>query len=150
MNLRNYHRPLMTTVPSARLHAEAGRALIRALYQLRVEFQEVVEGLADLTAPVAGALMLLDESMPMNELARRIGCDPSYVTTIADRLEELGLANRHPWPQDRRVKQLVLTEAGKKKAEELAALAFSRSPFLQSLSDRDIRSLLRIFAKAAG
>ncbi|HEX7099678.1 MAG TPA: MarR family transcriptional regulator [Acidimicrobiia bacterium] len=137
----------MTATPKSLLHAEAGRVLIRALYQLRVEFQETVDGLRDITAPVAGALLLLDESMPMNELARRIGCDPSYVTVIADRLEELGLANRHPWPQDRRVKQLVLTEKGKKRAEELADLAFRTSPFLKSLDENEIRALVRILGK---
>ena len=42
----------------------------------------------------AGVLWMLDPDNPpagMRELARRIGCDPSNVTLISDRLEAAGL-----------------------------------------------------------
>ena len=38
--------------------------------------------------------------------------DASYVTTIADQLEERGLIERQPHPTDRRVKSLALTPEG--------------------------------------
>ncbi len=76
--------------------------------------RSAVERLADvgLTPPLAIALHHLDEPIAMGALAERLSCDASYVTGLADRLEELGLAERRVDPTDRRVKQLALTEAG--------------------------------------
>ena len=50
--------------------------------------------------------------MTMKELGQRMGCDPSFVTTIADALEKHGLARREPSLRDRRSKNLVLTDEG--------------------------------------
>ena len=55
------------------------------------------------------ALHALDEPMSMSALADRLGIDASYVTTIADQLEERGLIERQPHPTDRRIKSLALT-----------------------------------------
>ena len=48
----------------------------------------------------------------MKELGLRMGCDPSFVTTVADALEKRGLARREPSQRDRRSKNLVLTDEG--------------------------------------
>jgi DNA-binding MarR family transcriptional regulator len=58
------------------------------------------------------ALKRLDDSMSMKELGRRMACDPSFVTMIADALEQRGLARREPSSADRRIKNLVLTPQG--------------------------------------
>ena len=42
-----------------------------------------------------------DEALRMSDLAEHWGCDASYVTTLADGLEERGLAERRPYPTDR-------------------------------------------------
>ena len=42
------------------------------------------------------ALLKLDAPMTMKELGQRMGCDPSFVTTVADALEKHGLARRSP------------------------------------------------------
>jgi hypothetical protein len=42
------------------------------------------------------ALHLTDAVVSMKELGKRIGCDPSFVTVIADTLQERGLAKREP------------------------------------------------------
>jgi MarR family transcriptional regulator, organic hydroperoxide resistance regulator len=60
----------------------------------------------------AGALMQLDSPLPMSELASRLACDSSNVTGLVDRLEAGGLVARQPSSEDRRVKHVVLTEAG--------------------------------------
>src|SRR5919197_504469 len=62
----------------------------------------------------AHALRLLDPEtpMPMSALAERLFCDASNVTGIADRLENRGLIERRSAEGDRRVKALVLTDAG--------------------------------------
>lgn len=60
------------------------------------------------------ALRSIDAPMPMKDLAHCMDIDPSYVTLVADRLEELGLIERRPHPTDRRVKHLVLTAEGRR------------------------------------
>jgi len=63
-------------------------------------------------APFIKALHTLERPMAMKELGKRMHCDPSFVTLLADMLEKRGLARREPHPADRRVKNLVLTEDG--------------------------------------
>ena len=58
------------------------------------------------------ALLKLDAPMTMKELGQRMGCDPSFVTTVADALEKHGLARREPSLRDRRSKNIVLTPEG--------------------------------------
>ena len=53
-----------------------------------------------------------DSPVPMRDLAEALACDNSNVTGIIDRLEDRGLVERRPSPADRRVKMLVVTEAG--------------------------------------
>lgn len=53
-----------------------------------------------------------DDPVPMRDLAEALACDNSNVTGIIDRLEDRGLVERRPSPADRRVKMLVVTEAG--------------------------------------
>ena len=58
-----------------------------------------------------------EDGVSMGEMARGIGCDPSYITALVDDLDERGLARREPAPEDRRVKIIVLTDAGRALAE---------------------------------
>jgi hypothetical protein len=58
------------------------------------------------------ALHTLERPMAMKDLGKRMHCDPSFVTTVADMLEKRGLATREAHPGDRRVKNLVLTGDG--------------------------------------
>ena len=53
-----------------------------------------------------------DDPVPMRDLAEALACDNSNVTGIIDRLEDRGLVERRPSAADRRVKMLVVTEAG--------------------------------------
>src|SRR3982074_3074442 len=66
----------------------------------------------DLPPPCAKALHLIDGSMSMKELGNRLACDGSFITSIADTLEGLDLARREIDADDRRIKNLVLTEKG--------------------------------------
>jgi DNA-binding MarR family transcriptional regulator len=50
---------------------------------------------------------------PTNQLATRFGVDPGWVTEIVDRLELRGELVRPPSPDDRRVKILEVTDAGR-------------------------------------
>ena len=65
-----------------------------------------------LTGSDTKALVMLDTPMTMKDLGLRMGCDPSFVTSVADALEKHGLARREPSQRDRRSKNIVLTPEG--------------------------------------
>ncbi|MGR4879522.1 MarR family winged helix-turn-helix transcriptional regulator [Streptomyces sp. LARHCF249] len=66
-----------------------------------------------LTSTQARVLAQLDGPVPMRGLARLLVCDASNVTGIVDRLEARELVRREADPADRRVKNVVATEAGR-------------------------------------
>jgi DNA-binding MarR family transcriptional regulator len=68
----------------------------------------------ELAPPQLFALRALDpdDPLPMSDLASSMHLDNSTVTGIVDRLEERGLVERRTAAHDRRVKMLVVTDAG--------------------------------------
>ena len=93
---------------------------------------------------VIKALHMLDNPLPMKDLGRRMHCDPSFITSIADTLEKHGLAAREPDPADRRVKRLVLTPAGADLKARLEDELLSRTPWRQCLGQEQRASLLAL------
>lgn len=92
----------------------------------------------DLAPPSAMALRLIDgSSISMKELGIKAKCDPSFVTAIADALEERGLARREIDPVDRRIKNLVLTEKGEALRAELERDFFSDLPGIRRLDEQE-------------
>jgi MarR family transcriptional regulator, organic hydroperoxide resistance regulator len=85
-------------------------------------FSELLKQAHDLSQGIAAevgltgsdviALAKLDAPMTMKELGQKMGCDPSFITTVADALEKHGLARREPSQRDRRSKNIVLTPQG--------------------------------------
>jgi MarR family transcriptional regulator, organic hydroperoxide resistance regulator len=94
------------------------------------------------------ALHALDEPMSMGALGERLGIDASYVTTIADQLEERGLIERRPHPTDRRIKSLVLTAEGRRTRERLVDELWTDVHVLEALTDGERAELRRLLAKA--
>jgi DNA-binding MarR family transcriptional regulator len=85
------------------LHAALERQLHETLLEL------------DLTIALADTLWQLDPALgPLSrrQLADRLGCDPSNVTFLVDRLEQRRLVTRARAGTDRRVKALALTSNG--------------------------------------
>src|SRR5688572_13105293 len=73
-----------------------------------------------LTPQQVKALIALDEApLPMRRVAERLGAEPSNLTGIVDRLQNRGLVERQPEPNDRRIKLLATTDAGKAAAQDL-------------------------------
>ncbi len=93
---------------------------------------------------VIKALHMLDNPLAMKDLGRRMHCDPSFITSIADTLEKHGLAAREPDPADRRVKRLVLTPAGADLKARIEDEVLSRTPWRQRLSREQRASLLAL------
>lgn len=91
---------------------EFAMLLYEFMERLRGEHEEAAAS-ARLTPAQATLLTLLSAPTPMRSLAGRMGCDPSNITGIVDRLEDKGLVERLVDPSDRRVKQIAPTQAGR-------------------------------------
>ena len=140
---------VMSDKPSARETA----ALVDLLYLVMRRIWDHAEArLAghSLTLKHYWALHALDEPMSMSALADRMGIDASYVTTIADQLEERGLIERRPHPTDRRVKSLALTEAGRRLSIQLADELWRNVPILDALAVAQRQQLHRLLSKSVG
>jgi MarR family transcriptional regulator, organic hydroperoxide resistance regulator len=92
-------------------------------------------------------LHTLNCPMAMKELGQRIHCDPSFVTVVADMLEKRGLARREAHPGDRRVKNLVLTDAGITLQQRVERELASRMPWSGALSMEEREQLLALIRK---
>jgi DNA-binding MarR family transcriptional regulator len=79
----------------------------------------------DLTPMQGHALRVLDPDRPvaMSTLAESLICDASNVTGIVDKLESRGLIARQGAERDRRIKMLVVTDAGRELRDKLFARA---------------------------
>jgi MarR family transcriptional regulator, organic hydroperoxide resistance regulator len=92
------------------------------------------------------ALHLLGAPMAMRDLGRKMHCDPSFVTTIADLLEKRGLARREAGTADRRIKNLVLTSAGTNLREQVQREFIACVPW-RGFDDDERVCLLRLIRK---
>lgn len=91
--------------------------------------------------PFVKALHQMDCPLAMKELGKRMHCDASFVTLVADMLEKRGLARREPHPADRRIKNVVLTDDGLALKKKIETEITARMPWTKAL-DRDERSQL--------
>jgi len=135
--------------------ADEAWQLMGALFEAqRPRLLELVAEL-DLTATQAQALMVLQPGAPrpMSEMANTMHCDRSNITGIVDRLEARGLVERRPADHDRRVKVLVLTEAGLAARERAMAPFRQAPPELAALPAADqaaLRDILRQAVEPSG
>jgi MarR family transcriptional regulator, organic hydroperoxide resistance regulator len=95
------------------------------------------------------ALHMLDCPMAMKDLGRRLHCDPSFVTVIADGLEKRGLARREAHPGDRRIKNIVLTGAGQEMRQRMERELAALMPWSKILSVEEREQLLALLRKMA-
>jgi DNA-binding MarR family transcriptional regulator len=127
---------------------EAGRLaqmLVDITRQAMVNFADTVAQLG-LPVPLARAIALLGTPAPMGDLAEQLNCDRSYITSLADQLEQRGLVERVTG-EDRRIKLLALTGAGRAMRDQIAAAVAERNMILLRLSDAERRRLAPLLEK---
>lgn len=82
------------------------------------------------------------------ELAERAGRDHTTVSRQVAKLAELGLVERRPSLADRRVKEAVITDAGRRVAEALEVARHNMmAPAFAEWSDRDLIELDRLLRR---
>lgn len=109
----------------------------------------------DLTPTQGNALRILDPDRPvaMSTLAEALLCDASNVTGVVDKLESRGLIARQPTEHDRRIKMLVVTEAGRELRQRLVARSLEPPPSIAALPEearRQLAEVLRTAVRARG
>lgn len=111
-----------------------------------------VAGELDLTPSTLRFLLVLStgEARPMRALAEDWHCDPSWVTSIVDQLEQRGFAERRVDASDRRAKLVGLTAQGEKARDHALSLLSVPPPGIASLAPDDQRALRDLLRKAAG
>jgi MarR family transcriptional regulator, organic hydroperoxide resistance regulator len=122
------------------LHAAVERCLHDTLKEL------------DLTLPLADALWQLDPAdgpVSRRDLAERLGCDPSNVTFLVNRLEKRGLITRAPAGPDRRIRALALTPSGVEVRKRLIATLAGSSIFTK-LTSAQRRELVDLLERSVG
>ena len=133
--------------PGARSDVEGLAAQVGELSRRVLAFYEAEAQRVDLTLPQALLLHGLDRPTPMREVAEHQHCDASNLTGIVDRLEARGLIVRQTRAADRRVKELVLTEEGRRLHDHFAGLT-KHLPGFRTLEDRERAELERLLGKA--
>jgi len=139
--------------PSTSEADEIARELPQVFFRLLMRHRAWVKSAAmglGLSAFQAMPLVLMDpaRAQPMSEVAAIIGCGPSNLTGIIDKLEARGLVKRRQARGDRRVKEVSLTSAGQAFRKRLLARIRQPAPWMRALSARDQRHLIEIFMKA--
>jgi DNA-binding MarR family transcriptional regulator len=120
--------------------------LLNLFRRMNEVFEEVATD-AGLSTAEAGVLRRLDKPASMRSFADAMGCDASYITLLTDRLEALGLVDRVPDPQDRRVKQLSLTAKGRRARRSLTKRVLATSPALVPLDAAAREQLLELLRR---
>ena len=102
-------------------------AIGRLVGRVRVKLYEALDAeLApyDISAAQYAVLVNLANGVDSaSGLCKGVSYDPGAMTRMIDRLERKGLVQRVPWPEDRRVVKLALTDEGKAVYPKLVASA---------------------------
>ena len=84
------------------------------------------------------------------ELARVLGIEGATLVRLLDGLETMGLVERHPSPEDRRAKKLVLTEPAIVLLERMKLIAASnRSEILEEIPADDLLTATKVLEQIA-
>jgi DNA-binding MarR family transcriptional regulator len=121
-----------------------------AIHETNVVLRRALEQDERLSAyPDIEKLLLgyLAEPLRMGEIAETLGCLPSSVTVLVDRLDAAGLARREQDPHDRRAKRLVLTEKGVEVREAMMKAAAEVFSAVTGLDDAGIEELIALLQR---
>jgi len=130
------------------LAGEAWRRLTQVTFRQRRFFVTAATNFG-LNPGALKALLELDADhpVPMRALAEAWHCDASNVTWLVDQLESRGLVERKVSTTDRRVKSVVLTDAGLSLRADVETHLHTAPEELLSLDDGDLALLVKVLSK---
>jgi DNA-binding MarR family transcriptional regulator len=98
-------------------------------------------------ARVRSLRRLAPEPLTMRALASKLKVDPPNVTPIVDDLEERGLVERRPHPDDRRAKLVTLTPAGRAAVKKAETILNEPPTAFRDLDREDLDALERVLER---
>lgn len=121
-------------------------------YQTAVDrFDEAATRLLGINRTDARCLDVLDQRGPLSagELARECGLTTGAMTTLLDRMEELGYLRRTAHPTDRRRVMVELTAKARRRAEQIyGPVGAEGRELLACLSDRQLELIRDVMVTA--
>jgi DNA-binding MarR family transcriptional regulator len=132
---------------SPEVDADLARRAWRAMSQVALDRDRkiaVSEALGLSWTRVLALRQLASQSHTLRALAKRLSADPPYVTLMVDDLEERGLVQRIPHPEDRRAKLVELTAAGRAAAARADAILDEPPAELREVPSEDLVAVLRV------
>jgi DNA-binding MarR family transcriptional regulator len=93
---------------------------------------------------------LKDQDLSLRDLAAEMGTDAPAATVIVNDLEERGLVERRPHPDNRRSKLVSLTAEGRKRIAALRKISDAPPPELAGLPEQDLAQLRQLLERAGG
>lgn len=88
------------------------------------------------------------EGLTQRELASLMAIENPTLVRLLDSLEQQGLIERRPCPNDRRARRLHLTDAGRAFMNDLSGRAeVLREQMLEGISDEEIECTVNVFHK---
>jgi DNA-binding MarR family transcriptional regulator len=99
---------------------------------------------------VKSLLWLAEGPLSLSGLAEAVGVDAPYATLIVDSLEQRGLVERQPDPEDRRRKLVTLTPAGKDAVARVLRIQREPPPGFGNLSPAELDTLEELVRRLAG
>jgi DNA-binding MarR family transcriptional regulator len=87
-------------------------------------------------------------SMTLGDLAEALDVSPRNITGLVDHLEQDGLVERFPDPEDRRAIQVRLAAAGKKKLSDIKEeMAGARDGVVAGFTEEELKQLRHLLLK---
>lgn len=131
---------------NAGLRADLMQAITVSGRKLRTLFDSRVRA-HGLTLPRARALFYLSERgcMKQSDLAEVLEIEGPTLVRMLDGLEKQGLIDRHVSPEDRRVREITLTERGAASAAEMGGIAAAiREELLEGVDARSLEQVIDV------
>jgi len=115
----------------------------------KTSFNEQVVELG-LTPIQARTLLCIDPRRPctMSDVAQELGCGPSNITGVVDKLEARALVERRMHSEDRRSKTVSMTRRGAALRRRLTERLAQPAPWMLALSTDDQVQLVAILRRA--
>jgi DNA-binding MarR family transcriptional regulator len=130
--------------------SDLARRAWRAMSEIALDHDRKVavsEALGLSWARVLALRALATRPHTMRALAERLAADPPYVTLMVGDLEQRGLVQRTPHPEDRRAKLVTLTAAGRAAAARADAILDEPPAALRDVPAEDLAAMLRVLER---
>ncbi|HWT62231.1 MAG TPA: MarR family transcriptional regulator [Ochrobactrum sp.] len=133
----------------AELSAEMIDAMAKVNRRLRTLFDARVKERGLTLARARTLLTLIEqEGLYQKELAEVLEIENATMVRLIDGLERQAFVERQAVEGDRRAKRIVMTEEGKRLADEVVQLARDvRADLLEGISDEDLSTALNVMRK---